>query len=166
MRAGIQRVSQAQVRAEGRTISQIGHGLLVFLGIGKEDTPRETEFLLDKIIHLRIFEDDKGKMNRSLVETGGELMVISQFTLYADCRKGRRPSFTEASPPEEAEFLYETFLAQAKSRGIKVSAGLFQAHMEVDLVNTGPVTILLDHSKGLSSKEAHPRGEHQAFSHD
>ncbi len=150
MRAVIQRVSKAQVRVEGQTISQIGEGLLVFLGIKKGDSLRESEFLLDKILHLRIFGDEEGRMNHSIMDTGGELMVISQFTLYADCRKGRRPSFTDVSPAEEAKVLYDLFIARAKSRGVKVASGIFQAHMEVDLVNSGPVTIFLDHSKDLS----------------
>jgi D-tyrosyl-tRNA(Tyr) deacylase len=147
MRAVIQRVSRAQVRVESQIIGQIGKGLLVLLGIGKGDSNQEADDLLEKMIHLRIFEDTQGKMNLSLLDVGGDLMVISQFTLYADCRKGRRPSFTDASSPEEARVLYDYFIRRAKSREVKVAAGIFQALMEVELVNSGPVTILLDSSR-------------------
>jgi D-tyrosyl-tRNA(Tyr) deacylase len=146
MRAVIQRVGRAQVRVEGQIVGQIGKGLLVLLGIGKGDSNKEADNLLEKMIHLRIFEDAEGKMNLSLLDVAGDLMVISQFTLYADCRKGRRPSFTDASPPEEAKVLYDYFISRAKSRGMKVAVGIFQALMEVELVNLGPVTILLDSS--------------------
>jgi D-tyrosyl-tRNA(Tyr) deacylase len=146
MRAVIQRVSRAQVRVEGQITGEIGKGLLVLLGIGKGDSNKEADDLLEKMIHLRIFEDTQGKMNLSLLGVAGDLMVISQFTLYADCRKGRRPSFTDASPPEEAKVLYDYFISRAKSQGMKVAAGIFQALMEVELVNLGPVTILLDSS--------------------
>ena len=147
MRAVIQRVSRARVRVAGATSGDIGPGLLVLLGVGRGDTPGEADSLLDKIVNLRIFEDGEGKMNLSLREVGGELMVISQFTLYADCRKGRRPSFTDAAPPAEAQKLYDDFVAAARARGFQVATGVFQAHMEVELVNSGPVTILLDSSK-------------------
>jgi len=147
MRAVIQRVSRAQVRIEGQTKGEIGKGLLILLGIGKGDTNREADNLLEKVIHLRIFEDAEGKMNLSLLDVSGDLMVISQFTLYADCRRGRRPSLTDAGSPEEAKALYDYFINQAKSRGMKVASGIFQAVMEVDLVNFGPVTILLDSAK-------------------
>jgi D-tyrosyl-tRNA(Tyr) deacylase len=147
MRAVIQRVSRAQVHVEGQIIGEIAKGLLVLLGVGKGDTKAEADSMLDKIINLRIFEDSQGKMNLSLLDVAGELMVISQFTLYADCRKGRRPSFTDASSPEEARVLYDYFISRAKSRGMKVAAGIFQALMEVELVNSGPVTILLDSSR-------------------
>jgi len=147
MRAVIQRVSRAQVRVEGQLVGQIGQGLLVLLGIGKGDSEKEADSLLEKLMHLRIFEDAEGKMNLSLLDVGGELMVISQFTLYADCRKGRRPSFTDAGSPSEAKALYDYFIIRAKSRGLNVSSGTFQALMEVELVNFGPVTILLDSSK-------------------
>jgi len=147
MRAVIQRVSRAQVRVEGQITGEIGKGLLVLLGIGKGDSNKEADDLLEKMIHLRIFEDTQGKMNLSLLDVAGDLMVISQFTLYADCRKGRRPSFTDASPPEEAKVLYDYFISRAKSQGMKVAAGIFQALMEVELVNLGPVTILLDSSR-------------------
>jgi D-tyrosyl-tRNA(Tyr) deacylase len=147
MRAVIQRVSRAQVRVEGKTIGEIGAGLLLLLGVGKGDTAADGASLLDKIVHLRIFEDERGKMNLSLLDCGGELMIISQFTLFADCRKGRRPSFTDASPPDDAQKLYDYFVSAARTRGIKVATGVFQAEMEVELVNSGPVTILLDSSK-------------------
>jgi D-tyrosyl-tRNA(Tyr) deacylase len=146
MRAVIQRVSRAQVRVAGQIIGEIAKGLLVLLGVGKGDTKAEADFLLDKILNLRIFEDEQAKMNLSLLDVAGDLMVISQFTLYGDCRKGRRPSFTNASPPEQAKVLYEYFIGRAKSHGMKVAAGIFQALMEVELVNFGPVTILLDSS--------------------
>ena len=144
MRAVIQRVSRAQVRVESQIIGQIGKGLVVLLGIGKGDSNKEADSLLEKMIHLRIFEDAQGKMNLSLLDVAGDLMIISQFTLYADCRKGRRPSFTDAASPEEARVLYEYFIGRAKSHGMKVAAGIFQALMQVELVNWGPVTILLD----------------------
>ena len=147
MRAVIQRVSRAKVEVEGRITGQIGKGLLVLLGVGNGDSPREADSLLEKIVNLRIFEDAAGKLNLSLLDIRGELMVISQFTLYADCRKGRRPSFTDAAPPETAKALYEYFLEKAKANGISTAAGVFQAMMEVELVNSGPVTILLDTAK-------------------
>ena len=149
MRAVIQRVSRAEVRADGRVAGQIGKGLLVLLGVGSGDSQKEADSLLEKIIHLRIFEDDGGKMNLSLLDIRGELMVISQFTLYADCRKGRRPSFTDAAPPEAARALYEYFLGKAKTTGLSTASGVFQAMMEVEFVNSGPVTILLDTSRNL-----------------
>jgi D-tyrosyl-tRNA(Tyr) deacylase len=147
MRVVIQRVNRARVRVDGQTTGEIGQGLLILLGVAQGDTPREADYLLDKIINLRIFEDAGGKMNLSLLETGGQLMVISQFTLYADCRKGRRPSFTDAAPSGEAEKLYDYFVDAARKRGLQVATGIFQALMEVELVNSGPVTILLDSSK-------------------
>jgi D-tyrosyl-tRNA(Tyr) deacylase len=149
MRAVVQRVSRARVRVNGQTTGEIGPGLLILLGVGQGDTSKEADYLLDKIIHLRIFEDPEGKMNLSLLDAGGELMVISQFTLYADCRKGRRPSFTDAGPPGEAQKLYDYFVTAARTRGVKVATGIFQAIMEVELVNSGPVTILLDSSKNF-----------------
>ena len=147
MKAVIQRVSRAQVRVEGHIVGEITKGLLVLLGVGKGDSNAQADSLLEKVINLRIFEDEGGKMNLSLLDVGGSLMVISQFTLYADCRKGRRPSFTDAGSPEEAQALYEYFIRQARSRGLLVASGIFQALMEVELVNFGPVTILLDSSR-------------------
>ena len=149
MRAVIQRVSRAQVRVSGAISGEIGSGLLILLGVGQGDAPGKADSLLEKIFNLRIFEDREGKMNLSLLEMGGELMIISQFTLYADCRKGRRPSFTDAAPPGEAQQLYDYFVGAARARGLKVATGVFQAHMEVELVNSGPVTILLDSSKNF-----------------
>ena len=149
MRAVMQRVSRAQVRVSGAISGEIGSGLLILLGVGQGDAPGEADSLLEKIVNLRIFEDREGKMNLSLLEMGGELMIISQFTLYADCRKGRRPSFTDAAPPGEAQQLYDYFVGAARARGLKVATGVFQAHMEVELVNSGPVTILLDSSKNF-----------------
>ena len=147
MRAVIQRVSRAQVRVEGQIVGEIGKGILLLLGVGKGDTKPQADSLLEKLVNLRIFEDEAGKMNLSLLDVGGALMVISQFTLYADCRKGRRPSFTDAGSPEEAKALYEYFIHQARSRGLIVASGIFQALMEVELINFGPVTILLDSSR-------------------
>ena len=147
MKAILQRVRRAKVKIEDQIVGEIGQGLLVLLGVGKGDSDSEAARLLEKIIHLRIFDDNQGKMNLSLLEIGGEFMVISQFTLYADCRKGRRPSFTDAAPPAEAKALYETFLTLAKTKGIKVASGTFQALMEVEFINQGPVTICLDTAK-------------------
>jgi D-aminoacyl-tRNA deacylase len=147
MRAVIQRVTHARVSVEGLRVGEIGQGILLLLGVGKGDTSKEADALLEKIVHLRIFEDREGKMNLSLMDVQGRLLVVSQFTLYANCRKGRRPSFTEAGPPGEAKALYEYFLEQAEAQGIPVAGGRFQAHMEVELVNSGPVTIILDSSQ-------------------
>lgn len=149
MRTVIQRVSRAQVQVGGKTIGQIGRGLLVLLGVGNGDSAREADYLLEKVINLRIFEDTEGKLNLSLLDIHGELMVISQFTLYADCRKGRRPSFTDAAPPDAAKGLYEYFLEKARLTGLRVASGIFQAMMEVELINSGPVTILLDSSRNF-----------------
>ena len=145
----LKRVSRAVVKTEGRITGQIGTGLLVLLGIGTGDSQKEADFLLEKIIHLRIFEDGEGKLNLSLLDIQGELMVISQFTLYADCRKGRRPSFTDAAPPDAARSLYEYFLEKARTASLSPASGIFQAMMEVELVNSGPVTILLDTAKNI-----------------
>jgi D-tyrosyl-tRNA(Tyr) deacylase len=144
MRAVIQRVSRAAVYVGGERVSQIGPGLVLLLGIGPGDTEKMADALLHKVIHLRIFEDPAGKLNLSLLDIQGKLMVISQFTLYADCRKGRRPSFTDAAPPDVAKRLYAYFCDQAARQGIPVAQGIFQAHMDVELVNQGPVTIILD----------------------
>ena len=149
MRAVLQRVSRAQVYVADQMIGKIGPGLLVLLGLGQGDSLKEADALLDKTVNLRIFEDPQGKMNLSLLDVGGEMMIISQFTLYADCRKGRRPSFIDALEPNAAKSLYETFITRARDRGIKVATGSFQAKMDVELVNSGPVTILLDSSVGF-----------------
>ncbi len=144
MKAVIQRVDTASVSIGGNEISRIGGGLLVLLGVEKGDGEKDADFLLDKIIHLRIFEDGEGKMNLSLLDISGELLVVSQFTLLADCRRGRRPSFTDAAEPELATKLYEYMLSKAREKVMKVGQGRFQAMMKVGLVNDGPVTILLD----------------------
>lgn len=144
MRAVIQRVLQGSVRVDDRIVGQIGPGLVVLLGIGQEDGPDDIAYLAEKIVNLRIFEDANGKMNRSALDGGLELLVISQFTLYGDCRKGRRPSFSDAAPPKEAVHLYEVFLEEIRKYGLKVETGEFQAMMDVELINTGPVTMLLD----------------------
>jgi D-aminoacyl-tRNA deacylase len=144
MRAVIQRVSQAGVKVEGSVLGEIGPGLLALLGIAKPDTAADAEFLADKILNLRVFPDQAGKMNRSLLDTGGALLVVSQFTLYGDCRKGRRPSFDDAAPAEQARPLYEYFIEVARRSGLRVETGVFQAHMDVSLVNDGPVTLLVE----------------------
>ena len=144
MKAVIQRVDYASVSIDGIEISRIGAGLLVLLGVEKGDGEKDADFLLDKMIQLRIFEDGEGKMNLSLLDVSGELLVVSQFTLLADCRKGRRPSFTDAAEPATATRLYEYMLSKAREKVTKVGQGQFQAMMNVGLVNHGPVTILLD----------------------
>jgi len=143
----IQRVSRARVVVEGRETGAIGAGMLVLLGVGKEDTPADAAYLAEKAAHLRIFEDENGKMNRSLLDARGAALVVSQFTLYGDARGQRRPSFLEAAPPELASALYEEFVKHLRSLGVPVETGIFRAHMEIELVNDGPVTILLDSAK-------------------
>jgi D-tyrosyl-tRNA(Tyr) deacylase len=144
MKAVVQRVKTAHVAVDNVIISNIGHGLLVLLGVQAGDTEKQADFLADKIIHLRIFEDDNARMNRSLKDVKGELLVVSQFTLAGDLRKGRRPSFTQAAPPDRARQLYEYFMAQAAGSGVVTKSGQFQADMAVSLVNQGPVTFVLD----------------------
>lgn len=144
MRACIQRVSEAEVTVDGETTGRIARGFLVLLGVGHNDGPSELNWLAEKIVGLRIFEDDAGKMNRSLAEVGGAMLVVSQFTLLGDCRKGRRPSFTGAAPPELAEKLYLDFVARVRDAGIEVATGKFREHMLVSLVNDGPVTLWID----------------------
>jgi D-tyrosyl-tRNA(Tyr) deacylase len=144
MRACIQRVSQAEVTVDDEVIGRIGRGLVVLLGVAHEDGQGQVDWLADKIVGLRIFEDEAGKMNRSLAEVGGAMLVVSQFTLYGDSRKGRRPSFTDAAPPELAEQLYEAFVESVRAQGIEVTTGRFRAHMRVSLVNDGPVTLWID----------------------
>jgi D-tyrosyl-tRNA(Tyr) deacylase len=144
MRAIVQRVKEARVEVEGEVVGRIGEGMLVLLGAGKDDTEEDAEYLAEKILTLRIFEDSEGKMNLSVTETGGGILVVSQFTLYGDCRKGRRPSFDKAAPPETAERLYELLVDELKERGAKVETGRFRAMMDVHLVNWGPVTLMLD----------------------
>jgi D-tyrosyl-tRNA(Tyr) deacylase len=147
MRAVLQRVTRACVRAEGETVGEIGRGLVVLLGIARDDTEADTRYLVEKTAALRLFDDEGGRMNRSVVEAGGGLLVVSQFTLYGDVRRGRRPSWIEAAPPEMAEPLYEFFVAEARRYIERVETGSFRRMMEVELVNDGPVTILLDSRK-------------------
>lgn len=144
MRMVIQRVKQARVEVEGKVTGEIGIGLLVFLGIARTDTEKEAGYLLDKLVGLRIFADSGGKMNLNLADAGGSLLLVSQFTLYADCRKGRRPGFDLAAPPEQAKALYDHFVESARRTGAMVETGVFQASMQVHLVNDGPVTIIVD----------------------
>jgi D-tyrosyl-tRNA(Tyr) deacylase len=144
MIAVIQRVSSCHVAVDGKTVGRIGKGLLILLGIAREDQEKDADYLVEKIVHLRIFEDDMGKMNRSCLETGGGIMVVSQFTLLGDCRKGRRPSFVKAASPQKAKPLYEHMVTKIKEKGIQVAAGQFQAMMDVHLVNDGPVTLILE----------------------
>ncbi len=147
MRAVVQRVRGARVEVKGRTVGEIDHGLVVLLGVGKGDTEADADYLARKIVGLRIFDDEGGFMNRSLEEVDGAMLVISQFTLYADTRKGRRPFFGEAAEPGEAERLYERFVDQVRSTGAPVATGLFKEMMDVTLTNDGPVTILMDSSE-------------------
>ncbi|MCF8056510.1 MAG: D-tyrosyl-tRNA(Tyr) deacylase [Desulfocapsa sp.] len=147
MRAVIQRVSRASVTVDSEITGQIGTGVLIFLGIHKDDDEKEIKWMVKKIINLRIFEDDDGKMNRSLIDTNGAMLVVSQFTLYGDCRKGRRPGYSGAAPPETANTLYQQFIEAVRQKNISVASGRFQAHMDVELINDGPVTLLLDSSK-------------------
>ena len=144
MKAVIQRVKESAVSVEGKAISRIGNGLLVFIGVEQGDQPMNAAYLAEKISHLRIFEDDNGKMNRSLLEIKGEMLVVSQFTLLADCRKGRRPSFVRAASPDIADRLYEYFADQVRQKNIVVQTGRFRAMMAVSLVNDGPVTLILE----------------------
>ena len=147
MRAVIQRVSSARVIIAGQEYSRIGAGMLVLLGVEKEDTDEDARMLARRIVELRIFEDDSGKMNRSIAEAGGAILAVSQFTLLGDCRKGRRPSFDPAAPPDVARALYEKFVNEVGALGIPVATGVFQAMMDVQLTNQGPVTFILDSRK-------------------
>ena len=144
MRIVLQRVTRAHVEVAGEIVGSIGTGLLILVGVTHADTNHDADSLASKIIHLRIFPDDAGRMNRSLMEVGGALLVVSQFTLYGDCRKGRRPGFDAAAPPEQARTLYEYFVQRLQQSNVKVETGIFQAEMEVSLVNDGPVTFILD----------------------
>jgi D-tyrosyl-tRNA(Tyr) deacylase len=148
MRALIQRVSEAKVIVSDRTVGAIRTGLLVFLGVAKRDGTGDAEYLIDKILGLRIFPDEAGKMNRNVSEAGGSLLIVSQFTLYADCRKGRRPSFDDAAAPRDAQSLYDYFVEAARKRSVPVETGVFQATMEVHLVNDGPVTMQIESPGG------------------
>ncbi len=151
MRAVVQRVKESHVTVADEIVARIGHGLLVLLGVAKGDTNKDADYLANKISHLRIFEDDQGKMNRSLLETGGSMLVVSQFTLLGDCRKGRRPSFIQAARPEDADHLYESFTELVRDMGIDVKTGRFRTMMAVSLINDGPVTIIIESpSPGIS----------------
>jgi D-aminoacyl-tRNA deacylase len=149
MRAVIQRVSHAKVTVSGRTTGEIGLGLLVLLGVAREDTESDANYLAEKVTGMRIFEDEDGKMNRSVVDVNGAVLAVSQFTLYGDVRHGKRPSFDTAAPPEPARLLYEKFVERMRAAGLRCETGQFQAMMQVELVNEGPVTILLDSGKAF-----------------
>lgn len=149
MRAVVQRVSSSKVTVDENVTGEISKGLLVLLGVTHEDTSKDVDYMIDKILNLRIFEDENEKMNLSLKDVGGELLVVSQFTLYGDCRKGKRPSFSNAARPDVAIPLYEEFIKKAKDQDVVVSTGEFGAHMMVDLTNDGPVTILLESNKSF-----------------
>ena len=144
MKAVVQRVKNSHVAVEEKIVSRIGHGLMVLLGVSEDDTEKDADFLVEKIINLRIFEDDQGKLNISLMDVKGELLVVSQFTLLGDCRKGRRPSYIKAAAPGKANSLYEYFIRRAKESGVETKSGVFQAMMEVSLINQGPVTLIID----------------------
>ena len=147
VRAVVQRASEASVRVDGEVVGRIGPGLVVLLGVGKDDADRDADVLADKVLNLRVFPDEAGQMNRSVLDVGGGLLVISQFTLMGDTRKGRRPSYIEAAAPDEANRLYEHFVGRLRPSGLEVATGVFRAMMDVALVNQGPVTILLDSRK-------------------
>jgi D-aminoacyl-tRNA deacylase len=147
MRAVVQRVSAARVNVEGQVAGEIARGLLILLGIAGLDSQTDIDYIVGKVRDLRVFDDDQGRMNRSIVEAGGSLLVVSQFTLYGDCRKGRRPSFDRAAPPALARTLYEEVVKRLREIGVPVQTGSFQARMDVELVNDGPVTLLLDSSR-------------------
>ena len=154
MRVVLQRVSQASVTVSGEVAGAIGPGVVVLVGVARDDSERDADYLADKVINLRVFPDGEGRMNRSLLETGGELLVISQFTLYGDCRKGRRPDFTSAAPPEEARRLYDYFVKALRERcNIRIATGVFQAEMDVSLTNRGPVTVICDSIKRVVKSE-------------
>jgi D-tyrosyl-tRNA(Tyr) deacylase len=147
LRAIVQRVKRASVTVDGKVVSEISNGLLILLGVAREDTPADIDYMANKVANLRIFQDEQGKMNLSLLEVAGEALVVSQFTLYGDCRKGRRPSFIEAAQPEKADEMYQAFIAALSQTGIRTKGGIFHAYMDVELINDGPVTILLDSQK-------------------
>ncbi|MGQ9630694.1 MAG: D-aminoacyl-tRNA deacylase [bacterium] len=149
MRAVVQRVRRSSVKVNGRTIGEIGRGLTVLVGVGRDDTEEDAQYLAEKIANLRIFEDSQGKMNLSLKEIGGSVLIVSQFTLYGDCRKGRRPSFDGAMPPGESRKLYEEFVREMRDSGLNVATGEFREVMEVEIINDGPVTLILDSKKAF-----------------
>lgn len=147
MRAVVQRVDRASVRVDNKVVGQVDKGLMVLFGVAPDDTDKDLNYIVDKVAGLRIFEDDQDKMNLSVQDVGGSILAVSQFTLYGDCRKGKRPSFDGAAKPELANSYYEKFVAALRDKGIKVETGVFRAHMLVELVNNGPVTMLLDSKK-------------------
>jgi D-tyrosyl-tRNA(Tyr) deacylase len=147
MRAVIQRVSEAAVEISNAVVGRIGPGFVVLVGVGRDDVTADADYLAEKIVNLRVFEDDDGKMNRSILETAGSILVVSQFTLYGDVRRGRRPSYSDAAEPDKATGLYEYFVDRLRASGVRVETGVFQAMMKVRLTNNGPVTILLDSRK-------------------
>ena len=149
MRAVVQRVKESKVEVKGETVGAIGPGLLILLGVGEEDSEKDCAYLAEKIAHLRIFSDEEGLMNLSLMDTGGAALVVSQFTLWGDCRKGRRPSFAQAAGPERATVFYDHFISLLKKKGLRVATGRFQEMMDVFLVNDGPVTLMLDSKKAF-----------------
>ena len=149
MRAVVQRTGWSEVSVNGDCVGRAAAGLTVLLGVGLEDTETDVNYMADKIANLRIFEDDAGKMNRSVLDVSGQILAISQFTLYGDCRKGRRPGFDQAAPAEQAKVLYEKFVEQLRAKGIEVACGQFQATMKVTLENQGPVTLLIDSGKSF-----------------
>ena len=147
MRAVVQRVTRAKVTVDGKIVGEIGAGLLVLLGVSEDDSQDDASYLADKLVGLRIFPDDEGKMNLSLIDVAGKMLIVSQFTLFGDCRKGRRPSFIKAARPEMADSMYQIFVVEVQGRGVQTATGRFQTHMEVELVNDGPVTLLIDSRK-------------------
>lgn len=147
MRVVLQRVTKAEVEVDGAVVGAIDRGLVIFLGVSTVDTTRDADYLAEKVTNLRMFSDENGKMNRTIAQIGGAALIVSQFTLYGDCRKGRRPSFDEAAPSNQAIRLYDNFIERVAATGIRVSTGVFQAHMRVSLVNDGPVTFLLESKK-------------------
>lgn len=147
MRAVIQKVTESSVTVEAQTVGKIGKGLMVLIGVAGSDSEKQADYLAEKIVHLRIFEDENGKLNRSLMDTGGQMLVVSQFTLLGDCRKGRRPSFIDAAPPEKGEQLYEYFVHKVREKGVHVETGRFRTMMQVHIINDGPVTLIVDSSK-------------------
>jgi D-tyrosyl-tRNA(Tyr) deacylase len=149
LRLVVQRVKQASVRIQNEAVGQIGPGLLIFLGVGQGDTEKDVSYLVEKVLRLRIFADGQSRFNLSLTDIHGSLLIVSQFTLWGDCRKGRRPSFSHSAPPEKAEPLYRLFIQKAKEAGLTVASGRFQEMMEVHLINDGPVTLLLDSQKSF-----------------